>query len=79
MEYRTNIKAGDRISEIGMGTAYLFEAGMEEGIRALQTAVEGGINYFDLAAGHGDTYPIFGAALADARKDLFYQIHFGAD
>ena len=55
MKYRTNIKTGDRISEIGMGTAYLFESGMEEGVRALQTAVEGGINYFDLAAGHGDT------------------------
>ena len=79
MEYRTNRKTGDRISEIGMGTAYLFEAGMEEGVRALQTAVEGGINYFDLAAGHGDTYPIFGEALADVRKDVFYQIHFGAE
>ena len=79
MNYRINRKTGDRISEIGMGTAYLFESGMEEGIRALQAAVEGGINYFDLAAGHGDTYPIFGAALADVRKDVFYQIHFGAE
>ena len=79
MKYRTNRKTGDRFSEIGLGTAYLFEAGMEEGVRALQCAVEGGINIFDLAAGHGDTYPIFGEALADVRKDVFYQIHFGAE
>ena len=79
MEYRTNRKTGDSFSEIGLGTAYLFEAGLEEGVRALQRAVEGGINIFDLAAGHGDTYPIFGEALADVRKQVYYQIHFGAE
>ena len=76
MEYRLNRKTGDRFSEIGLGTAYLFEAGMEEGVRALQHAVEGGINIFDLAAGHGDTYPIFGEALAGVRKDVFYHMRF---
>ena len=79
MQYRVNRKTGDRISEIGMGTSVLFEAGMEEGVRALERAVEGGINYFDLAAGHGDTYPIFGEALKGMRKEVFYQIHFGAE
>ena len=44
MKYRTILITGDRISEIGMGTAYLFESGMEAGVRALLTAVEGGIN-----------------------------------
>ena len=33
MRYRTHPKPGDRISEIGLGSAYLFEAGMEEGSR----------------------------------------------
>ena len=79
MEYRDNPRTGDRISEIGIGTAYIFEAGMEEGVKAIQTAVEGGINYFDLAAGHRDAYPIFGEALRDVRKNVFYQIHFGAE
>ena len=45
MEYRTNRKTGDRFSEIGLGTAYLFEAGMEEGVKALQRAVEGFIRF----------------------------------
>lgn len=79
MKYRVNRRTGDRISEIGMGTAYLPEAGMEEGVRTLKKAYETGINYFDLAAGDGDAFPIFGEALADVRENIFYQIHFGAD
>ncbi len=79
MKYRTNRKTGDRISEIGMGTSVLFQAGMDEGSKILRRAYEGGINYFDLAGGHGDNFPIFGNALADVRKDVFYQVHFGAD
>ena len=79
MRYRTNARTGDLISEIGIGSAYLFEAGMEEGVRALRRAVEGGVNYFDLAAGDGKSFPIYGEALHDVRKDVFFQIHFGAD
>ncbi len=79
MKYRTNKRTGDRISEIGFGSAYLYEAGMAEGVRALRTAVEGGINYFDLAAGDAKAFPIWGEALSPVRKDLFFQIHFGAD
>lgn len=79
MEYRVNRKTGDRISEIGIGSSYMFEAGMDEAVRALRRAVEGGINYFDLAAGDGKTFPIYGEALHDLRKGIFFQIHFGAD
>lgn len=79
MKYRINRKTGDRISEIGIGSSYMFEAGKEEAIRALRRAVDGGINYFDLAAGHGDTFPIYGEALHEYRDQIFYQIHFGAD
>lgn len=64
MEYRVNRKTGDRISEIGIGSSYMFGAGMAEAVRALRCAVEGGINYFDLAAGDGTTFPIYGEALA---------------
>ena len=79
MKYRINRKTGDRISEIGIGSSYMFGAGMAEAIRALRCAVEGGINYFDLAAGDGKTFPIYGEALHDVRKDIFFQIHVGAD
>ena len=79
MQYRINRKTGDRISEIGIGSSYMFEAGTEEAVKALRRAVEGGVNYFDLAAGHGDSFPIFGEALEPYRERIFYQIHFGAD
>ena len=79
MNYRINRKTGDRISEIGIGSAYMFGAGMDEAVRALRRAVEGGINYFDLAAGDGATFPIWSEALSEIRKSLYYQIHFGAD
>ena len=79
MKYRINRRTGDRISEIGFGSAYLFEAGMAEGVRALETAVEGGINYFDLAAGDAAAFPIWGKALSPVRKQVLFQIHFGAD
>lgn len=79
MKYRLNRRTGDKISEIGIGSSYMFGAGMDEAVRALRRAVDGGINYFDLAAGDGSTFPIYGEALHDVRKNIFYQIHFGAD
>ena len=79
MRYRINRKTGDKISEIGVGSAYMYEAGMDEAVKALRRAYEGGVNYFDLAAGHGDAFPIWGEALHDVRSKVFYQIHFGAD
>ena len=60
MKYRIHRKTGDRISQIGIGSSYMYEAGEEEAIRALRRAYEGGINYFDLAAGHGDSFAIYG-------------------
>lgn len=77
MQYRINRKTGDRISEIGLGTAYMFDDA-PDGVRALRRAYEGGINYFDLGAGHSDIFPLYGEALADVRGNVFYQIHFGA-
>lgn len=79
MKYRVNRKTGESISEIGLGSSYMYEAGMDEAVRALRRAAEGGINYFDLAAGNGKTFPMYGEAFRDIRKDIFFQIHFGAD
>ncbi len=79
MRYRANKRTGDRISEIGMGSAYMPEADREEAVRALRAAFEGGVNYFDLAAGDGKAFAMWGEALGDVRERVFYQIHFGAD
>ena len=79
MKYRENKRTGDKISEIGMGTAYVVEAEKRDAIKTVRHAYEGGINYFDLAAGDGTAFATFGEALSDVRKQVMYQIHFGAD
>ena len=35
MKYRINRRTGDRISEIGIGSSYMYNAGMDEAVRAL--------------------------------------------
>jgi hypothetical protein len=32
MRYRTNKRTGDRISEIGIGSSYMYEAGAKEAV-----------------------------------------------
>ncbi|MBQ6409534.1 MAG: aldo/keto reductase, partial [Butyrivibrio sp.] len=79
MQYRTNRRTGDKISEIGMGTAYVVEADKKEAVRTVRRAYEGGINYFDLAVADGTAFSTFEEALSDVRDEVMYQIHFGAD
>ena len=79
MRYRINRKTGDKISEIGMGSAYIVEAAHSDAVSVVRRMFEGGVNYFDLAAGDGKAFPLFGEALRDVRKNVLYQIHFGAD
>ena len=79
MQYRVHRRTGDKISVIGLGSAYLCSADRAEGVRALRAAYAGGINYYDLAAGDGKAFPLWGEALGDVRKNVLYQVHFGAD
>ncbi|MBQ9264375.1 MAG: aldo/keto reductase [Clostridia bacterium] len=79
MRYRRHPRTGDQISEIGVGTSSLHQAGMDEGVKALRSAYEGGVNYLDLASGDGMAFSIAGEALRDVRQKMLYQIHFGAD
>ena len=79
MQYRINRRTGDRISEIGLGSAYLCDADMDAAVRALRATYDGGINYFDLGAGNGKAFSMWREALADVRENVLYQVHFGAD
>lgn len=79
MKYRKNQRTGDKISEIGIGSAYLPESEHSTAVEGVRFAFENGVNYFDLAAGDGKAFPIFKDALADVRGQVLYQIHFGAD
>ena len=79
MEYRINKRTGDRISVLGFGTSYIAEADERDAVAVIQRAYEGGVNYYDLATAEGRTFPYFGTALGSVRKNVFYQIHFGAN
>lgn len=79
MEYRINRRTGDKISVLGFGTSYIAEAGEKDAVATIQRAYEGGINYYDLATADGRTFSCFGTALGSVRKDVLYQVHFGAD
>ena len=78
MEYRINRRTGDAVSIIGMGTSSLPESQEDEAVATLRMAYEQGINYYDLATAESRLFALFGAALADVRSKVRYQIHFGA-
>lgn len=79
MEYRIHPKTGDRISFIGIGTGPIFEAPEKEAVAALAYAHEQGINYADFATAGAETFRYAGMAFASVRKEMFYQVHFGAN
>lgn len=79
MEYRINRKTGDKISVLGMGTSYISEASEKDAVEALLFAHENGINYADLATAGAKTFGYYGKAFAGCRRDMYYQVHFGAN
>mgnify|MGYP003278775763 CR=1 FL=1 len=79
MEYRTHPGTGDRIGVIGLGTGPISEATWQQAAAVLTYAYEHGVNFLDLATAGAKTFPYVGAALGSVRKELFYQIHFGAN
>lgn len=79
MEYRVGRKTGDKISVLGFGTSYIAETTEKDAVATIRKAYEGGVNYYDLATAEGRTFSYFGAALSAVRKNVFYQVHFGAN
>ncbi len=79
MEYRILPHGGERIGILGMGTSSIAQDGLREGTATVERALEQGVNYFDLAAGEADAFRIVGQATAGARKQVYFQLHFGAD
>ena len=79
MEYRKLPHGEERIGVIGMGSSAVGMQNEKEIIETVRTAVEKGINFFDLAAGHASCFPAYGKALNDVRDKVYRQIHFGAD
>lgn len=79
MEYRINERTKDKISILGLGSSCISDASESEAMTALETAYGHGINYFDMAAGGAACFACYGKAFEKVRKNIYYQIHFGAD
>ncbi|MEG2453730.1 MAG: aldo/keto reductase [Clostridia bacterium] len=76
MEYRENIKNGDKLSALGFGTMRLPQVKKEideaESIRILRLAYEKGINYFDTAYVYNDgrSEEVLGKAIMPFREKV---------
>ncbi len=79
MEYRKLPHGNEQISVLGLGTSAIGMAGDAEMEATMAMALENGINYFDMASADAAPFAAFGRALAGRRKDVYFQIHFGAD
>lgn len=79
MLYRKLPHGKEILGIIGMGSSVIGEAEEHEIISTVQTAMEAGVNLFDLAAGYASTFPAYGKAFAGKREQVYLQIHFGAN
>ena len=79
MEYRKLPHGEEQISVIGMGSSVVGEQPEKEIIETVESALDGGINFFDMAGGHATIFPAYGKALEGRRNEAMLQVHFGAD
>lgn len=83
MEYRKLPHGDEKLSVIGLGAAQLGATEHGEAVATFVEAVQAGINFMDLAAGHAPLFSALGEALHElglgAREGLLFQVHFGAN
>ncbi|MDO4549608.1 MAG: aldo/keto reductase [Clostridia bacterium] len=77
MEYRALPHGAEQISIIGLGGGSL--SGTEEEMTSLlETAIENGVNYFDMAPSVAAPFAAYARAFAGRRQRVLTQMHFGA-
>lgn len=78
MEYRILPHGGEKISVLGLGMGGIQSASEEEIEQVVSTAIEHGVNFFDLCASATSVYAPFARAIAGRREKVYFQQHFGA-
>ncbi len=78
MEYRKLPHGKEQIGTLGIGTGGLKKNSDEEIELIIRTAIESGMNFFDLCAGAKNVYASFGRAIAGQREKVMFQLHLGA-
>ncbi len=78
MHYRTLGRTGLQISEVSLGTEYLIGKPHAHIGEVIHTALEAGINYFDLFCAEPGFRDAMGAAFAGQRDRVYLAAHLGA-
>lgn len=78
MQYRQLPNGGEKISVVGLGMGSIHESSEVEIEEILRTAMERGVNYFDMAASEAKPYESYARAFQGKRDQVLLQMHFGA-
>ena len=70
--------ACENLSVLGIGAAGLTQISERDIEAVFHKALEHGVNYFEMCAGNAKIYAPFGRAIAQCRKEVFFELHFGA-
>ena len=79
MQYRKLPKGAEGISVLGLGTSSIQASSEKEIEEIMDTAIENGINFFDMASSEAKPFAAYGRAIKDRRDKVYFQIHFGAN
>lgn len=78
MQYRKLGRTGLKVSEISMGTEFIFYEPPEKAIQVLHAAVACGVNYFDTFWPQPGFRDMLGTAFQGVRNQLHLAAHLGA-
>ena len=78
MEYRKLPHGEERLGVLGLGMGGIQKCSDVEIEQVVRTAIDHGINFFDLCAGGENVYKPFGRAMAGQRDKVMFQLHLGA-
>lgn len=78
MKYRVLGKTGLKVSEIGLGTEYLYQQPRETVMSVIQEAIKKGVNYFDLVFNVSSYIENISAAIKDYREKVIIACHLGS-
>ncbi|MFW9994139.1 MAG: aldo/keto reductase [Candidatus Odinarchaeota archaeon] len=78
MKYRNLGKSSLKISEIGLGTEYLARQPADTVIQTVHSAIEAGINYFDVLFAFPRYLEALGRAIESRRDKVNLAVHIGA-
>ena len=78
MLYRKLPKGEEEISILGIGTSSIQDSSEKEIEEIVVTAMENGINFFDMASSEAKPFAAYGRAMAGARDKVSFLAYTGA-